>query len=122
MRELSDWELVLLRSKPFTGRPTIPRSLRGRARVRTLRDGGARARLLNEAAIFVPAFEGVERVSLEAAAAGAAIVSPPGLREQPELVAAEIARLAEDEQYRLQSGERARAEAEGQSFAAVARE
>jgi predicted metal-dependent phosphoesterase TrpH/glycosyltransferase involved in cell wall biosynthesis len=122
LRELLGWELVLLRSKPLTGRPTIPRTLRGRARVRTLRDGGARAPLLNEAAIFVPAFEGVQRVSLEAAAAGAAIVSPPGLREQPELASAAIARLAEDEDYLAREAERARAEAEGQSFAAVARD
>jgi predicted metal-dependent phosphoesterase TrpH/glycosyltransferase involved in cell wall biosynthesis len=122
LRELPDWELVLLRSKPLTGRPTIPRALRGRARVRTLRDGAARAPLLNETAIFVPAFEGVQRVSLEAAAAGAAIVAPPGLREQPELAAAEIARLAEDEEYRARLSGQARAGAEGQSFADVARE
>jgi predicted metal-dependent phosphoesterase TrpH/glycosyltransferase involved in cell wall biosynthesis len=122
LRELPGWELVLLRSKPLTGRPTIPRPLRGRARVRTLRDGPSRAPLLNETAIFVPAFEGVQRVSLEAAAAGAAIVSPPGLREQPELAAAAVARLAEDDDYRARSGERARADAEGQSFEAVARE
>src|SRR5207302_2233337 len=110
------------RTKPLSGRPTIPRSLRGRARVRTLRNGGARAPLLNEAAIFVPAFEGVERVSLEAGAAGAAIVSPPGLREQPELAAAAIARLAEDDDYRAGLSEQVRAEAESQSFAAVASE
>jgi predicted metal-dependent phosphoesterase TrpH len=122
LRELPDWELVLLRSKPLSGRPTVPRTLRGRARVRTLRDGAARAPLLNEAAIFVPSFEGVQRVSLEAAAAGAAIVSPPGIREQPELAAAEIGRLAEDEGYRARLSERAHAGAEGQSFAIVARE
>jgi predicted metal-dependent phosphoesterase TrpH/glycosyltransferase involved in cell wall biosynthesis len=122
MRELPGWELVLLRSKPLTGRPTIPRSLRGRAWVRTLRDGPSRAPLLNETAIFVPAFEGVQRVTLEAGAAGAAIVAPPALREQPELAAAAIARLAEDDDYCARSGERARAEAEGQSFKAVARE
>src|SRR5881396_1727458 len=73
LRELPDWELVLLRTKPFAGRPTISRSLRGRAHVRTLRDGASRAQLLNDAAIFVPAFEGLDRVLLEAAAAGAAI-------------------------------------------------
>jgi predicted metal-dependent phosphoesterase TrpH len=49
-------------------------------------------------------------------------VSPPGLREQPELAAAEIARLGEDEAYRSRVSERARAAAEGQSFASVARE
>src|SRR2546423_6420179 len=122
LRGLPEWELVLLRTKPLTGRPTVSRALRGRAYVRTLRAGEARASLLNEAAVFVPAFEGLDRVALEAAAAGAAIVSPPGVREQPELAAAEITRLAEDEAYRKRSGERARAVAEGQSFAALARE
>src|SRR5262249_38685582 len=90
--------------------------------VRTLRDGAARAPLLNETAVFVPAFDGLDRVSLEAAAAGAAIVSPPGLREQPELAAAAILRLAENEDHRRREGERARASAEGQSFAAAAQE
>jgi predicted metal-dependent phosphoesterase TrpH/glycosyltransferase involved in cell wall biosynthesis len=122
LRELPGWELVLLRTKPLAGRPTISRALRGRAHVRTLRDGHARAPLLNEAAIFVPAFEGLDRVALEAAAAGAAIVSPPRVREQPELGAAAIARLAEDEDFRAQSGERARSGAESQGFAELARE
>jgi predicted metal-dependent phosphoesterase TrpH/glycosyltransferase involved in cell wall biosynthesis len=122
LRELPGWELVLLRTKPLAGRPTISRALRGRAHVRTLRDGPSRASLLNEAAIFVPAFDGLSRVSLEAAAAGAAIVSPPGVREQPELAAAAIARLAEDDGFRKQSGERARADAESQGFAELARE
>jgi predicted metal-dependent phosphoesterase TrpH len=122
LRELPGWELVMLRTKALSGRPTIPRTLRGRARIRTLRSGAARAPLLNETAIFVPAFDGVQRVSLEAASAGAAIVSPPGLHEQPELAAAAVARLAEDADYRAGLSEHARAEAEGQSFAAVARE
>jgi predicted metal-dependent phosphoesterase TrpH len=119
---LPGWELVFLRTKPLAGRPTLPRALRGRAHVRTLRDGEARAPLLNEAAVFVPAFDRLDRVSLEAAAAGAAIVSPPGLREQPELAAAALLRLAEDDEYREREGARARAGAEGQSFAAAARE
>jgi predicted metal-dependent phosphoesterase TrpH len=122
LRELPDWELVLLRTRPLSGRPTIPRSLRGRARVRTLLEGSTRAPLLDEAAVFVPALEGNERVGLEAAAAGAAIVSPPGIRVQPELAAAAIARLAENRDFRERSGEQARSEAEGQSFAAVAKE
>jgi predicted metal-dependent phosphoesterase TrpH/glycosyltransferase involved in cell wall biosynthesis len=120
--ELDGWELVFLRTKPLAGRPALPRPLRGRVRVRTLRDGAARASLMNETAIFVPAFEGLDRVSLEAAAAGAAVVSPPGVREQPELSAAAILRLAEDEDHRRREGERARAAAEGQGFAAAAQE
>ena len=122
LRQLPDWELVILRTKPLSGRPTVSRSLRGRARVRTLSDGHSRAALLNEAAIFVPAFDGLDRVSLEAAAAGAAIASPPEVREQPELAAAEVLRLAEDETYRDRRAAAARHDAEGQSFAAVAGE
>jgi predicted metal-dependent phosphoesterase TrpH/glycosyltransferase involved in cell wall biosynthesis len=122
LRALPGWELVLMRTKSLAGRPTVSRSLRGRAHVRTLREGAARAPILNDAAIFVPAFDGLPRVSLEAAASGAAMVSPPGVREQPELAAAAIARLAEDRAFRERSGARARAEAEGQSFSALARD
>jgi predicted metal-dependent phosphoesterase TrpH/glycosyltransferase involved in cell wall biosynthesis len=120
--ELPGWELVLLRTKPLTGRPTIPRALRGRVHVRTARDGAARASVLADASVFVPALAGLQRVRLEAAAAGCAIASPPGLREQPELAGAEVARLAEDAAFRARKGERARAEVEGQTFASVARE
>ena len=122
LTQLEGWELVFLRTKPLAGRPALPRPLRGRVHVRTLRDGTARAVLLNESAVFVPAFDGLDRVSLEAAAAGAAVVSPPGLREQPELAAAAILRLAEDDDHRRRDGERARAVAETQSFAAAAQE
>jgi len=122
LRSLPGWELVFLRTKPLAGRPALPRTLRGRAHVRTLRDGAARAPLLNEASVFVPALEGLDRVSLEAAAAGAAIVSPPGLAEQPELAAAALLRLAEDEAHREREAKRARERAEPQSFAAAARE
>jgi hypothetical protein len=90
--------------------------------VRTLRDGVVRSTLLNETAIFVPAFAGLDRLRLEAAAAGAATVAPLGLREQPELAAAEIMRLAEDEGYRERVAARGRESAESQSFDAVARE
>jgi predicted metal-dependent phosphoesterase TrpH/glycosyltransferase involved in cell wall biosynthesis len=122
LRQLPGWELVLLRTKPLTGRPTISRSLRGRAHVRTLRDGLARSSLLSRTAIFVPGFDGLDRVRLEALAAGAAVVSPPGVEEQPELAAAEVMRLADDETYRESAARRARETAEGQSFAAVAEE
>jgi predicted metal-dependent phosphoesterase TrpH/glycosyltransferase involved in cell wall biosynthesis len=122
LADLPDWELVLLRTKPLTGRPTIPRALRDRVHVRTARDGAARASLLAEAAIYVPALAGLQRVRLEAAASGCALASPPGTREQPELAGAEVARLAEDERFRERKAQRARAEAEGQSFSAVAAE
>ena len=124
LRELAalpDWELLLLRTKPLTGRPTIPRLLRDRVHVRTARDGVTRAPLLADASVFVPALGGLGRVRLEAAASGCAIAAPPGVREQPELAGAEAARLAENAEYLERKQERARVETESQSFAAVAR-
>ena len=122
LEELPDWELVLLRTKPLTGRPTIPRLLRERVHVRTARDGTARAPLLGEASVFVPALAGLERVRLEASAAGCAIAVPAGTRQQPELAGAEVSRLAENRDFRERKAERARKEAGGQTFAAVAGE
>jgi predicted metal-dependent phosphoesterase TrpH len=122
LAELPDWELVLLRTKPLTGRPTIPRLLRDRVHVRTARAGTARAGLIAEAAVFVPALDGLNRVRLEASASGCAIAAPPGVREQPELAGAEMARLAENAEYRARKQGRARREAQGDSFAAVAGE
>ncbi|HKC22267.1 MAG TPA: PHP-associated domain-containing protein, partial [Gaiellaceae bacterium] len=122
LAELPDWELVVLRTKPLTGRPTIPRALRDRVHVRTAREGASRAPLLADAGIFVPAVDGLRRVELEASASGCAIAAPPGVREQPELAGAEAARLAENAEYRERKQSRARADAEGQSFAIVARE
>jgi predicted metal-dependent phosphoesterase TrpH/glycosyltransferase involved in cell wall biosynthesis len=120
LRELPDWELVYLRTKALAGRPAIPAKLRNRARVRTGRDGKSRAAILDGAAIFVPALEGLSRVSLEAAAAGAAIASPPGVQEQPELAAAALARLAENEPLRKKLSEEARRGIAGKTFADVA--
>ena len=59
---------------------------------------------------------------LEAAAAGAAIADPPAVREQPELAAAALARLAEDEAYRERVAATGLEAAREQSFAAVARD
>jgi len=122
LAEIPNWELVLLRTKPLTGKPTIPRFLRDRVHVRTARDGATRAPLLAEASIFVPALDGLGRVRLEATASGCAIAAPPGVREQPELGGAEAARLAESPEYRERKMQRALAEASGQTFADVADE
>jgi predicted metal-dependent phosphoesterase TrpH len=122
LRQQPDWQLVVLRTKQLSGRPSAPRALRGRFNVRTARSGAARAQLLREAAIFVPALDGLQRLALEAAASGCALAAPPGMREQPELAAAEAARLMEDDHFRAQRAAEARAAAERQSFAAVAGE
>ena len=120
LRELPEWEAVLLRTTPLVGRPVIPRDLAGRVSVRTARDGAARASLLADTAIFVPGVDGLPRVLLEAQAAGCAIAAPPGVDLQPELAAAAAARLAQDDVFRQAEGEQARAQAETQSFADVA--
>ena len=120
LRELPEWELTLLRTKPLTGRPSIPRDLHPRVSVRTARDGRARAAILNRAAIFVPAPAGLRRLALEAAAAGVATAAPPGVAEQPELAAAAAARLAENAALTERTAREARKAASTQSFAAVA--
>jgi predicted metal-dependent phosphoesterase TrpH/glycosyltransferase involved in cell wall biosynthesis len=120
--ELPGWELVLLRTRPLGGRPYVPRRFAGRVHMRLARSAESRAPLLGEAAIFVPAVEGSPRVALEADAAGAVAAAPPGVGEQPELAAAAVARLAEDERLRTRLGSEARRQAEEQSFAAVAGE
>jgi hypothetical protein len=120
-RDLEDWELLLLRTKPLSGRPYVPATLADRVTVMTARDGAARAPLLAEASIFVPAPSGLRRLALEAAASGAAIAAPPGVGEQPELAAAAMARLAEDDDFRERSAAKARSSVEGETFADVAR-
>ena len=100
LRDLPGWEVVLLRTKPLSTRPTIPSALRDRVRVRSGRTPQARASILAEAAIVAPAPTGSTRLLLEAAAAGAAVAAPPGALEQPELAAAAIARLAGDDEVR----------------------
>ena len=120
LEDLPDWELVVMRTKPLMGRPTVPRELRQRVSIRTARDGATRAGLLAETAIFVPALEGLARVRLEAAAAGCAVAAPAGSDAQPELAGAEVARLGEDGAFRARRQEAARESARGQDFADVA--
>jgi predicted metal-dependent phosphoesterase TrpH len=122
LRELPDWEAVLLRTKPLSSRPGIPLGLRDRVHVRAGRWSAARVAVLAEAAIFSPAPTGSPRLLLEAKAAGAAIASPPLVSEQPELAAAAIARYAEDDALREQRAAAARAEVETDGFAHVAAE
>jgi predicted metal-dependent phosphoesterase TrpH/glycosyltransferase involved in cell wall biosynthesis len=122
VRELPEWEVVLLRTRPLIGRPVIPRNLASRVHLRTVRDAASRAALLNETAVFVPGVEGLRRVTLEAAAAGCAIARPRGVAAQPELAAAAAARLADDDGLREREAAAARAEAEEQTFDHVARE
>src|SRR5262249_20570779 len=88
---LPGWELVLLRTTPLVGRPTIPRALASRVHVKTARTATARAAIRNAAAIFVPGVNGSFRVRAEAEAAGCAIA---GGDDEPAV--AEVTRLATD--------------------------
>jgi predicted metal-dependent phosphoesterase TrpH len=114
--ELPGWELVVLRTRPLAGRPYVPRALRGRVRLARGLDAAARAEALRGAAGFVPA-GGRGRAAVEAASAGVPVVDPPGAEAQPALVAAALARLAEDEAWRTASAERDRKTAAEESLA-----
>jgi predicted metal-dependent phosphoesterase TrpH len=109
LHELPDWELHLLHTKPLAYRPAIPRALRGRVHVRSTRRTDQRAAVLGEAAIFVPAPGGEERLALEAAAAGAATATVE-----------DVAALTEDSAERTQRAADGRARAEAQSFDVLA--
>jgi predicted metal-dependent phosphoesterase TrpH/glycosyltransferase involved in cell wall biosynthesis len=123
VRELAleaEWELVLLRIRTPASRPAVSPRLRGRMRVRTARTGAARAELLRSAAIFVPAVDGLPRLIAEAQMAGAAIAAPPGREAQPELAAAETARMIEDEAFRARRADESLAAAKSQTVEALA--
>jgi predicted metal-dependent phosphoesterase TrpH len=123
VRELAleaGWELVLLRIRTPASRPAVSPRLRGRMRVRTARTGAARAELLRAASIFVPAVEGLPRLIAEAQTAGAAIAAPPGRDTQPELAAAETARMIEDEAFRERRAAEGLAAAGSQTVEALA--
>ncbi len=123
VRELAqqpDWELVLLRTRIPASRPTVSPKLRGRMRVRTARTAAARAEVLREASIFVPAADGLARLVAEAETAGVAIAAPPGRAEQPELAAAEAARMIEDAAFRARRAAESLAAAQSQTAEALA--
>jgi len=120
--ELPGWELTLLRTRPLSGRPYIPRRLAARVHSRLGRDAATRAEILRHAAVFVPAVDGSQRLRLEATASGAAAADPPGVETQPELAAAAVARLGENAELRAKLATDGRHDAEGQRFEAVASE
>jgi predicted metal-dependent phosphoesterase TrpH len=119
LRDLPGWELLLLRTRPLAGRPYVPLALRGRVHVRTALEPEARLRALAGAAALVPAQRGLERLALEAQAAGIPLLDPPGSDVQPELVAAAMGRLADNPGWREQISAEARRAAEGEGVTAL---
>jgi predicted metal-dependent phosphoesterase TrpH/glycosyltransferase involved in cell wall biosynthesis len=115
LRELPDWELLLLRTRPLAGRPYLPLAVRDRVRVRTALEPVARAKALSGAGAFIPAQRGLERLALEAQSAGIPLLDPPGSDKQPELVAAAMARFAESADWRASLSEESRKRAASES-------
>ena len=113
LEEAPKWEATLLHTKPLGFRPVIPRRLRDRVRVRATRTQAQRADALGQASIFVMAPGGEERLALEAAASGSAVVD--GDPEQ-------VASLMASADARTAAAADARRGAETQSFATVAGE
>jgi predicted metal-dependent phosphoesterase TrpH len=109
---LPGWEVVLLRTRAFSGRPTIPRRFRGRAHIRTARDARSRAGVLANASVLLPSAEGDPWLELEAAAAGAAVAES----------ADEVVELALDEELHAARAREGRRLAEPESLNAVTAE
>jgi hypothetical protein len=114
--DLPGWELDLLHTKPLGFKPAIPRSVRTRAHVRAVRRSEQRASALGAAAIFVRAPGGEERLALEAATAGAAVVESG----EPDAVADEVLGLAHNADERARRATIGQAQGEAQSFDRVA--
>nr|MBA2642511.1 PHP domain-containing protein [Actinomycetota bacterium] len=112
------WESTLLHTKPLGFRPAIPRSVRSRVRVRAVRRPEQRAAALRDAAIFVPAPGGEERLTHEAAACGAAVVA----QLEPDAVVQEILRLVTGSSGLRGSTAEQENRADAQSFDRVAAE
>ena len=117
LEELPGWEATLMHTKPLGFRPAIPRSVRGRVRVRAARTLQQRLDALGPAAIFHPAPGGEDRLALEAAASGAAVVA-----DEEEDTVAGVARLVRDADRLSREAKAARSRAETQSFDALADE
>jgi predicted metal-dependent phosphoesterase TrpH/glycosyltransferase involved in cell wall biosynthesis len=113
-----EWEIRLLHTKPLAVRPAIPRALRARAHVRTIRRPEQRAAELEQASIFVRAPGGEDRLALEAAASGTAIVDEP----EPERAAEQLRRLVDDPGLRSRLGAESVKDSQTQSFDDVARQ
>ena len=107
--DLAGWELHLLHTKPLAYRPAIPRAVRQRTHVRSIRTPEQRAAILSEASIFVPAVDGEERLALEAAACAAATATVD-----------DVVALVQDDVQRSRLAEEGRRRAEAQTFDVVA--
>ena len=123
VRELAqqpDWELVLLRTRTPASRPAVSPRLRGRMRVRTARTGAAAQRSFAPPRSSCPRPRDCRVSSPRPRRPEPQSPHPPGREAQPELAAAETARLIEDEAFRERRSRESLAAAESQTVAALA--
>ncbi|HEX3455779.1 MAG TPA: glycosyltransferase, partial [Gaiellaceae bacterium] len=101
--ELPGFELTVLRTRPRSGRPTIPRRLRERVHIRTALDPASRAAVLRPARELIPSPAGSPGLRLEAKACGTDVRGgePPGPVASYAEVTAEL-----DALYRRLAGRR----------------
>ena len=83
LRSLDGWEAIVLRTARLAARPSIPMRLRDRVHVRTAVTGAARADLLADAAIVVPAPDGRVASASRRPPPGARSPSLPASRRSP---------------------------------------
>ena len=108
------WELELVHTKPLGFRPSIPRRLRQRVHIRRGRTQAQRAEILRAASLFVAAPGGEERLALEAASAGAAVVETRGRRLRD--VESEVSGLLGDDAAREARAAEGLSHAQDESF------
>ncbi|HSG13360.1 MAG TPA: glycosyltransferase [Gaiellaceae bacterium] len=109
-----EWELELVHTKPLGFRPSIPRRLRQRVHIRRGRTQAQRAEILRATALLVAAPGGEERLALEAASAGAAVVETRGRRLRD--VEKEVSELLGDDAAREARAAEGLSHAQDESF------
>lgn len=74
MQAIPEWDICVLRTKQFAGRPYIPRALRERCTLATARDEERRTSLISQCTAYVSATQGSERARAEAQALGVPLI------------------------------------------------
>ena len=122
LHDLPGHELVVLRTGGRSSRPYVPRALHARVSVQLAGGPAARAAALRGACGLVAGIDERSALALDALACGVPVVAPAARLEQPELVVAAMARLADDGAFRERESNAARRTAEAEGFDRLAAE
>lgn len=74
MLAIAGWDIRILRTRPLTGRPYIPRALRERCVIVAAREAEHRAQIISEALAYIGAAHGSERARAEASSLGVPVL------------------------------------------------